>query len=132
MKYQYSDGGRSGAGMSERNDCVVRALAISLGTSYSEAHALVKSFGRRKGCRMQWEKFRTLMRSKFDVRPELSCMSLGRALGMMQEGRYVVAVSGHVFAVVDGVVCDSWEQKAGRRIMMVYSPLDKQPGMCEC
>lgn len=122
MKYEYSDGGRSGAGFTERNDCVVRALAISLGIPYPEAHSRAKAFGRRKGCRMKWPNFRAMMALDFEIKPELSCMSLQRALEQMQSGRFVVAVSGHVFAVVNGTVCDSWEQKPGRRVNMVYVP----------
>src|SRR5687768_18594660 len=49
-KSNYSDGGRKEFGfINEANDCTVRCVAFAYDISYSEAHAMLKTWGRKDG-----------------------------------------------------------------------------------
>lgn len=102
----------------ECRDCAVRATSVALGIPYHEAHARLKELGRknRRGCKF-WKMAPQL---GLELREDLSCMTLAKALPDMASGRFVVRISGHVFAVIDGVVIDMQTPKPGCRIKMVY------------
>lgn len=106
------------ANFKERSDCTVRATALALGIPYEDAHQRLKELGRknRAGCPF-WELAPKL---GFEIRPDLSCMTLAKALPQMQSGRFVVRIYRHVYAVIDGKPIDMIDRKSGERIKMVY------------
>lgn len=114
-----TDGGAKAEGRGrERADCTVRATAICLGVPYAEAHQRLAALGRKRGCRFP---FGTVA-AKLGLadRAELSCRRLSTVLPQLGKGRYVVSVSCHVFAVVDGVVHDTFVPKENAHVRLVY------------
>jgi hypothetical protein len=115
---------------SERNDCVVRALANATGLTYEDAHDLVKWHGRRNGKAT----YRTdeLLDSLFPgmrifsikaFRHDPLMMACPTTLGQFiirhPTGRFVCLKRGHAFAVVNGVVLD--RQAIGKATKLTYA-----------
>ncbi len=129
---------------SEANDCTVRALANAAGWAYSEAHALLSKHGRRfkKGApfsvyhRAYLEAGMCLLglygctrraRGAAGVAAQTPGpgMTLETALRRMQAGRYVVLITGHALAVVDGKIVDRGGTRAGSRVFAIYKAPSK-------
>jgi hypothetical protein len=128
----------------EANDCTVRALANVLGAPYTLAHRLLTAAGRKKGCGLVWSQWSKVysrlglrlvsvhgstksarfIAGTLGIRP-LEGMTLAKALPALSNGRYVVHISGHVLAVVDGKVLDYGYNASGARIVSIYK-LDQQ------
>jgi hypothetical protein len=103
---------------SDKKDCTVRATAHALAIPYHEAYCKLQAVGRKQG---QGIHFKSVAeRLGFEAMPELSCRALKTILPELQSGRYVVRVTRHVFAVVDGQVLDKRENRPGSRVKMVY------------
>lgn len=113
-----SDGGKSVAGFAERSDCTVRAMAILSEKSYSEVHAVMAEHGRveRKGFAFTCRAERIARDLGLDLSPA-KCVygktTVEWLIKLNPTGKMIVAIRGHVFAVVEGVVHDSGEA-AGR------------------
>ena len=102
----------------ETNDCTVRATAHCFDINYADAHARLSELGRKNGKGMHFS--RVVDSLGLVRRADLCAMTLKKALPDMNSGRFICLVSRHVFAVIDGIVHDSWKQKPGRRLKMVY------------
>lgn len=132
--------GSTGAG--ENNDCSVRALSNVTGISYQEAHDKMKVAGRidRKTCPNRiWEKVyaesglvleavfgsTNTARNKSLYNPgvrQYRGVSIGKLIPRLDPSRsYAIHVRGHVFAVKNGKVLDSHPQRAGTRVVALYS-----------
>lgn len=129
----------------EARDCTVRALANALGAPYKLAHKILAKAGRREGRGMSFEplykvytrlgfdlvafygetKTVKYLRQEFSFIPHEKGITLARMLPRLQNGRYIVKVDGHVFAVVDGKVLDYGENPSGSRVMALFK-LEKQ------
>lgn len=129
-----------GASMqTERNDCTVRALANATGMAYSEAHALLSKHGRRfKHGAFFKSYYRAYLEAGLSLvgvygitRRARSAgnianvtpgpgITLGRMLPRLQRGRYIVLITGHATAVVDGKLVDLGAQKAGSHVFAVF------------
>jgi hypothetical protein len=118
VNVQLTDCGRSESGFAERADCTVRATAAALGIKYDEAHAKLAALGRKDRARFKWLKHAASL--GFETRPDLSCQTVEKALKEMQRGRFIVRVSCHVFAVVNGTVLDMFPPKPKAQVKMVY------------
>ena len=111
----------------ETKDCTVKALTAATGLSYDECHAALAKTGRRnrKGC--QWwsqgpkaaeslgYNMRRMDRSEYRAKTMITA-GKDRAL---RSGRFVIQVSRHVAAVVDGTVID-WSEGTRRRVQDIY------------
>lgn len=123
----------------ERNDCTVRALANATGMAYAEAHALLSKHGRRfkrgayfgnyykayleAGLTLQGvyggtSRARGAGRAS-NTQPGPG-ITLGRMLPRLHTGRYVVMVTGHALAVVDGKVIDIGGSRAGSHVFALF------------
>ena len=124
MILHYTDAGRASSGFAavERLDCSVRAVAVALRLSYAQAHGKLKALGRRTGCKLYGTPAAFLDGLGLIQRPDLSCRTVDKAVRYMTEGRYIVRIAGHVFAVVNGVVHDTREDAPlpRARVRMVY------------
>jgi len=116
-RYVEHDGGRLGFAPNEKLDCTVRALAIASGAEYGRVHALLESYGRKRGRKMKdfARAMRVLCGGTFNGRcPRVAGdtgITLGRYALAHPEGRYCLRVRGHVVAVIDGVIYDLGEPK---------------------
>jgi hypothetical protein len=142
MRFVFDDGGRKVAGyQGEAGDCVCRAIAIAAGLPYQEVYdALFAGIRRLREGRSRAAKRarhgspRAGVSSKV-YRPYLEglgfrwvpTMGIGSgcrlhlADGELPPGRLVVRVSGHMTAVLDGVIHDTYNpQRGGRRCVYGY------------
>jgi hypothetical protein len=124
----------------EEKDCTVRALANVLSAPYPLIHKVLAKAGRkpRRGVVFDhWHPVYTRLglrllsvhgrsrASKYiagkvqGVDVSDGC-TLGRLLPTLQQGRYVVKIQQHVFAVVDGKVLDYSAMSDGCRVHAVY------------
>lgn len=102
----------------ERADCTVHAFSNATGCHYEKAHAALAANGRRKSCRYRLHQHAHDVGRTLGVKLELVRRSgtLRRFLSDYPQGRFIVRVSGHAFAVVDGSVIDRTEQSPDRHI----------------
>lgn len=111
MRYTYNDGGRSRYFKGKAGDCVVRAIAIVTQRDYKDVYKAVTAlvgYTPRQGVR------------KSDTRKVMkhfggvwhATMKIGSGCrvhlrdGELPSGRIVCNLSGHVVAVIDGVIND--------------------------
>lgn len=119
MKIELMDGGKKEQGYAdERRDCTVRATAIALGIPYQEAHEKLAKLGRKNNHGFKYSLAATSF--NFELRPDLCCRTIAKILPEMQQGRFVVRVNHHVFAVINGTIYDLIQIKDGQRAKMVY------------
>jgi len=116
-----TDCGKAAEFAKDKRDCTVRATATVLGIDYSDAHSRLAALGRKTNHRWLYQGD-NIEKLGLEQVPELSCRTLASILHEMSQGRFVVRVHRHVFAVINGVVHDAWPQKPGRRVKMVYKP----------
>lgn len=88
----------------ERNDCTVRAFATSADVSYAYAHAAMREQGRRDGRGSFLTRAMRAHGIPMEPRPKMTVARFVREVA--HSGRWAVCIRGHVFAVVNGVVCD--------------------------
>ena len=105
----------------ERNDCAVKAVAVTTQTPYEEVHALFKALGRRdRGRTMDWVTVQAVLKLGYTRIPrEVDGKTIRTAAPKLTNGRYLVFVRGHVLAVVDGKTED-WSDGRLNRIKCVY------------
>jgi len=117
--FSYSDGGK--AIPTETNDCTVRALAIALDAPYTWAHEHMRAHGRQE--RHGGNPFRAYPTAFYNgkklIRATMGFGQNGIRLtvnGWIKSGilpeRAILSITGHVFAVVNGVVMDTWKPGA--------------------
>lgn len=114
----------------ERNDCAVRALMTVTGSTYREAHAAIQqATGRRNGkgtptypLTMMLDDRKGLLGCTFERvvgdrgpagtfikgYPAPKAGTLARFIRENPVGVFYVCKSGHAFAIVDGVLVDTW------------------------
>ena len=125
-------------GIVEKNDCAVRAIANVGAFSYPLALKLMAQEGRPRGRGTPWDTLHKVytMAGAFDVtyygermrrlsekrsvalRPQ--GMTLETFLERHPKGRYVVVITKHALAVVDGTIVDMGKNRAGKRLMATY------------
>ena len=131
MKYVYDDGGRAEAGFrGKTRDCVCRAAAIVTGLpydhlydsmnqmccSYKTGQAKVKRASAREGVPKKVTR-QFLASLGFVWTPTMKvgsgCTTHLRATEL-PGGRLLVSVSGHITAVIDGIVHDTYDPSRAR------------------
>lgn len=131
----------------ETNDCVVRAIASSFDVTYDESHKFCKDYFKRKN-RKGVMMFVTSMERYinndnqifgktvkligkysnlyYDVKVKNAikkrALTVGKFIKENQKGTFLVSVSGHAFAIKDGVVMGNIEdaQKTKRVLQSIW------------
>jgi len=118
LPFTLNDGGRSHSKRpKQRNDCVVRALVLTTGMSYDDVYDVLRIVARRKsGQRFDLRGFleatgNQFHNSHFDWKsyPAIKGyprLDLGTFCRRNPTGTFIVKVSKHVLAVIDGVAID--------------------------
>lgn len=125
--------------VSEHRDCTVRALANSAGILYGNAHNILRKHGRKdgKGCTHKvWHDayinngmslvgiYGTTKAAKhISKRLNIAAnkgITLGRMLPQLNNGKYLVIITGHALAVVDGAVIDLNHNRSNSSVVAVY------------
>lgn len=100
----------------ERKDCAVRAVAVAFSLPYSESYARFAAAGREPGKATPRYISRDVITALGGCRlDEWKGKTLARFLREAPAGRYVVGVTGHAIAVIDGVVHDHKDSGVGPR-----------------
>lgn len=110
------------------NDCGVRALEVALDITYQEAFEFLASQGRVPGDGMPMRWLYSYERYKeplfgFLIKPH----RFGRRLRVKRrqqafsEGCWLVLVTGHIFAIKDGVVYDTLDLDELMESLVVYA-----------
>jgi len=108
----------------EKNDCTVKALALSTKLSYEDAHELLRLRGRKngRGCHSYvWgpafnDAGYTLVPVFIKAK---TVMGIEKDPNFKKSNNYVVLVRGHILAVRDKKVLD-WTNGRRHRILAVY------------
>ena len=117
--------------LDEKNDCTVRAIAITTGEGYDMAHYAMEEHGRRKGkgaqlyamkdaCEALGYEMLKLHRDKW----EDVAKTATTATKLQWPGRYIISFRGHVAAMVDGDIYD-WVKGRRHRILDIYHIVKK-------
>jgi hypothetical protein len=144
MKYIKADSRGATADGFEHNDCTVRALANASSMHYDNAHALLKKHGRKD---RHGAKFRTMQAAYSEAgfvldsvhgttgqarfvarvtkRQAEAGITLGKILPKLAFGEYIVNITGHAVAVVNGKVIDTFDNQAGKRVVAVFKKIEK-------
>lgn len=131
-----SDGGRRLDSFAhESNDCTVRALALATGATYAEAHAHMRAHGRKDGHGAHIGRAYRASTLGGMVCHAVNSPDTYRAAGGRRYGlsvrqwltsgelpaRCILSVHGHVIAVIDGCVSDTFRVGSRRRVNAVYA-----------
>ena len=123
----YDDGGRAAAGFrGQASDCVTRAIAIAAELDYREVYDMVNHYGateatgRMRSAARLGPPMRAVRRLLGDLGwVWVPTMRVGQGCqvhlvgGELPGGRVIARVSGHLAAVVDGVVRDTHDPSRG-------------------
>lgn len=141
MRFVEHDGGRAAAGFrGSAGDCVTRAITIATEGDYREVYDALAGFrhaltGKPKSAR------EGIPRKAYDAYLELvgwrwtPTMKIGQGCTVhlradeLPSGRLIVRLSGHLAAVVDGVVYDTYDpRRGGTRCVYGYwqAPADER------
>lgn len=115
-----TDGGRAESSHpQERRDCTVRALAIAARLSYDTAHAILASCGRKTKRGPKSSRYNTFM-ARRNGRALKRSGSVGKFAELHPNGRFIIHVRGHAFALVDGVAYDTMEVSPQRHVKRAW------------
>lgn len=138
MKFQANDGGRSEAGYrGKTGDCVTRAIAIATGKPYQEVYDAIngraqnertskrgkKSNARTGVFRKTYQKYLEELGFKWVplMKIGLGCTMHLKEGEFPSQGTYVVSLSRHLCAVIDGVIHDAFDpSRDGTRCVYGY------------
>jgi hypothetical protein len=137
--FQYNDGGRSAAGyQGNTGDCVCRAIAIAARVSYSEVYELINETSKceRKGKRKRgissarsgvykttYKKIMERLGAEWTplMGVGTGCQVHVRSCELPSEGRYILSLSKHWAAWIDGVLHDTHDcSRNGTRCVYGY------------
>lgn len=131
MDMVHTDGGRTAAGFTGlTGDCVTRAIAIATDVPYGEVYKTLAGLAKARGektprngvARKIYEPY--LLSQGWEWVPTMKvgsgCKVHLRA-DELPSGRLIVRVSGHLVAVMDGVIHDSYDpSREGTRCVYGY------------
>lgn len=127
-------------GIKDKNDCAIRAIAnVSTGVSYVTLRQQMMDMGRRvnKGTpwhildrvyrehgaktTLLWGKAgRKMMRLVNYSAITEEGITLKRFVDTHPTGRHIIIVRGHALALINGKIIDTFNNKAGKRVMASY------------
>jgi len=116
-----------GSPASEKNDCTVRALAISTNKPYDEAYCILQSFGRKPNKGTNIRKFfknnKIVLGFWFKKLRFRKQITLNKFVKKHPTGTFYVRITKHVFVVKDGVTIDMTKPRTYCRITDAWEVL---------
>lgn len=140
--WTYNDGGREAAGFKgEARDCACRAIAIATGLPYDDVYQMIIEYAKPERVTARKTRShprtgvhtRTMRRIMDDLGWDWTpTMSVGagttvhmRAEELPSTGRYILSVSRHYSALIDGVIHDNHDpSREGTRCVYGYWSMD--------
>lgn len=130
----FKDGG--GSPDYERNDCTVRALAISTNRPYNEAYSILQLFGRKPNKGTNIRKFfknnKIVLGFWFKKLKFRKQITLNKFVKKYSTGTFYVRISRHVFVIKDGVAIDMVKPKTYCRITDAWKVIDYTSNKYNC
>ena len=123
MQFVKTDGGMRSSGFAEHNDCAVRAYALFKDIPYNEAHSIFKKLGRRDGHGTKNHIIYDLVGR--NTRKDGAGLTLNQLVAANPTGRVYGLKRGHAFAIINGVLHDSW--KVGGKSRITFYWVDSTP-----
>lgn len=126
--FQYSDAGQSKTEYAlAQRCCTIRAISISTGLSFEACFEIAKQAGRKYNGKIKTRNV-LLEAEKYGVKSETVTVTVNRTLTLNQlskrsfmwSGTFLVRTKGHVFAVIDGVIKDTFLEGSKRRVLEVW------------
>ena len=117
MQFVKTDGGMRSSGFAESNDCAVRAYALFKDIPYDDAHTIFKNLGRKDGRGTKNHLIYDLLGRKHRI---LGAGTLNQLIAQFPNGRVYGMKRGHAFAIIDGVLHDSWKVGGKSRITFYW------------
>lgn len=121
----HTDAGRSQSRRpKQKNDCTVRAVTTVLDKPYDEIYDMLAAAGRK--CTRGFDIVKWLKQQPWAEKIAFPAvkgqprMNPATFCNQFTEGRYICRASHHVFAVVDGVLFDTFENRPNRCIYTAW------------
>jgi hypothetical protein len=130
---------RGESNATEHNDCTVRALCNAANWKYPEAHAMLSKHGRRfrrgavfsvyykayveagaKLIGVYGNTRRAVAAGRIANTQQQAGITLNSLMPRLRSGRYIVLITGHALAVVDGKVIDAGGVRAGSHVFALF------------
>ena len=118
MQFVKTDGGMRSSGFAESNDCAVRAYALFKDIPYNEAHEIFATRGRRNGRPTTNYIIYDLIGR--ETRKSGNGMTLTQLVAANPTGRVYGMKRGHAFAIINGVLHDSWKVGGNSRVTFYW------------
>lgn len=104
----------------ERRDCSVRAIMVLLEVSYGTAHTIMHLNGRNDALRWSGKFIEAIEEAGGKSVIRYKSQTTGQFVARHPEGRFLLWVHGHVFAVIDGVCFDAEEITPNRTVFYAW------------
>lgn len=119
MNFIFHDGGRSGSKRpKQKQDCVVRAVAIVLSVDYDKVYESFSEMGRKcsRGTEKDlWQNYLSfcnkLEKISFPPIKGQPRMNLDRFCEEYKQGKFILQMAGHLTTVIDGTVHDDFKPR---------------------
>lgn len=110
------------AGFQEHRDCTVRAFVNLTGAAYAAVHAVFAAHGRknRRGFRLQTHAHDIARDLGVQLKLVRRSGSVEKLIRLHPTGKILVRTRGHAFAVVDGVIHDSFVVSGRRHVQQAW------------
>lgn len=116
--FHYNDGGKRRSKRKKQiRDCTVRAVAIARCMEYDDAYDELKAHGRKSSTGFPFSRY--IDKQKWATRTDCN-MSIEEFVTKNPRGCFILLIRGHVFAVLDGVIHDSWNPVVKNRKVLSY------------
>ena len=122
--FSNNDGGRVAAGIDDKNDCAVRAWSIFFDQPYAVAHKLFAEKGRKQYRGTRTMDIFTMMKDAGAVKQLASNfdkITLNKLIKKHPKGKLYCLIRGHAFAIVDGIVNDTWAVGLKSRVFAYWT-----------
>ena len=133
-KFEFSDGGKKLSNRPlQKRDCAVRALAIATHTDYDVVYDTLAGAGRECNRGFHLQKWLPKQQGVFGYTVEKlsfqairgeSRMCIRQFIQDHQVGRYILRVSRHVIALIDGVVMDTFQSRPDKCVYTAFRLID--------
>lgn len=127
LPWTEDDGGRTAAGFGgSAGDCVVRAVCIALGQDYEATYTDIMALAKASPARGVCTSILRPYLAERGWRFHFAGRKLLTATNLPQHPRIIATLSGHVAAIVDGVVRDTYSSsgKGHRKFYGYFAPAD--------
>lgn len=123
LKVVKSDGGHQLYGIEDSSNCTVRALANVAEIEFNIADEITIKAGRKRHRGFWPNKIINVAKKHYGMKfrkLKFKQYTIAKFIKKYPKGRYWVVRTGHCFAIVDGVIYDTTDNKPLQRIYEAY------------